>query len=60
MTFAQTLLRLCHPKAEKERMQMRRVLARAQAEAEDVTRTVKLDSERLQTWLRENDKVRQK
>lgn len=54
MSIAQRILRIVHPKAEGERMKMREALARATAEAEDVTRTVKLDAEALRKYLAEN------
>lgn len=56
MNLAQRILRLIHPKVEEERMQIRQAIARACAEAEDVTRTVNLDAEALQKWLFEHRK----
>ena len=54
MTLAQQILRFVHPEVEKERMEMREAMARAKAEAEDVTRTTSLDGAALQKWLLEN------
>ena len=51
MTLAQQILRFVHPEVEKERMEMREALARATAEAEDVTRTVSLDADALREWI---------
>lgn len=60
MTLTQWILRFIHPQAEAERVRMREALARAQAEAEDVTRTVNHDSERLTAWLAAHCKTEQK
>ena len=57
MNLTQRILRFLHPKAEAERMELRQAIARACAEAEDVTRTVTLDGPRLQEWLRKNGKT---
>ena len=54
MNLSQAVLRFFHPKAEQERVEYRKALARARAEAEDLNRTVSMDSERLQRWLAEN------
>ena len=51
MTLAQKILRMFHPKSEHERMKVRETMARAQAEAEDVTRTMQQDSTALRLWL---------
>ena len=47
MTFAMRILRFFHPTTERERMEMREALARAQAEAEDLTRTIHDNSDGL-------------
>ncbi len=60
MNIAQKILRFIHPKDEAERMRVRAAIARATAEAEDVTRTVELDAERLKRWLAENCKIETK
>ena len=53
MTFSQLMLRVFHPKAEAERCEMREVMSRARAEAEDLTRTVEMSSEDFKKWLRD-------
>ena len=60
MKLAQKILRLIHPEAEAERMIVRAAIARASAEAEDVTRTVALDGDALRRWLLQNGKVETK
>ena len=40
MKLSQWILKLCCPTAEKERMELRQDIRRAQAHAEDLTRTV--------------------
>ena len=52
MKLARRILRFLHPEDEAERMKLRHTISRALAEAEDVTRTVKLDGDRLREWLR--------
>ena len=57
MNLAQRILRLIHPKDEEQRMEMRGQIARAAAEAEDLTRTtLTMDCESLRRWLDENGK----
>ena len=51
MNLALRFLKFCHPKAEKDRMKMRLMLAKAQAEAEDLTRTVNGNFDELKCWL---------
>ena len=60
MNLSQRILRLIHPKDEAERMQVRAAIARAAAEAEDLTRTVNHDGERLTAWLAEHCKIEPK
>lgn len=60
MNFAQRILKIFHEKDEAERMKLRKAIARATAEAEDVTRTVSLDGPRLQAWLKANCRTEQK
>ena len=60
MKLAQKILRFVHFEDEDERMKLREAIARAAAEAEDVTRTVQLDGEALKKWLQENGNVIQK
>ena len=60
MKLALRILRFIHPKAEAERMIVRAAIARAAAEAEDLTRTCTLNGPALKTWLTENGKIETK
>ena len=42
MKFCQALLRVLFPGSEKERMELRKSMARVSAHAEDLTRTLRL------------------
>ena len=54
MKLAHRILRFIHPRDEEERMELRQAIARACAEAEDLTRTVTTDGDALKKWLAQN------
>ena len=51
MKLAQRILRLIHPEAEAERCKERALLKRAQAEVENLTRTVTMSHVDFRKWL---------
>ena len=52
MRLSQRILKIFHPREEGERMELREAVARASAEAEDLTRTVSMNRDEFCAMLR--------
>lgn len=57
MMVKQRILRWLYPQSESERMDFREWLTRANAEAEDLTRTLDKDQEKLREVLKKHIKT---
>lgn len=53
MKIHQFLMRLLAPRCEKGREEFRHELARASAEAEDLTRTIQMSPEKIETLFKQ-------
>ena len=51
MNLSKRILKFLHPQDEAQRMNFRMAVARATAEAEDVTRTINTDATAMRVWL---------